>query len=137
CFASRIADRAIAAQALLEHAEEHGDLAVDVVEDAHFGLARMEPMEASRVLYEDALPGNRHGEEKGIQARVIEPLADVAPCRQDESFLIRRDSRQLILHDALCLGAHPALENDEMASQRLEAAREVLQVVLALGKKDR
>src|ERR1700687_3017920 len=42
CLAFRVADTAVAPQALLEHPQQHGDLAVDVVEDADLPLRRVE-----------------------------------------------------------------------------------------------
>src|SRR5271163_2768168 len=39
-----VADRTVAAEPLLEHPQEHGHLAIDVVEDPHLALAWMQSM---------------------------------------------------------------------------------------------
>ncbi len=43
-------------------------------------------MKAAAVLDQRALPGNGHREEEGVEAGVIEPLADVAAGREYEPF---------------------------------------------------
>src|SRR5438105_15737436 len=58
-LAARVADGAIPAQSLFEHAQEHWYFAVDIVEDANLALPGVESMEATGVLHESAPPRHR------------------------------------------------------------------------------
>src|SRR5205823_1027945 len=82
-----IADRPVSAEPLLEHAGEQRNCRIHVIVDAHFGLPRAQPVKAPGVLDERALPRHGHGQEEGVQARVVESLADVASGRENEALL--------------------------------------------------
>src|SRR6266567_1562825 len=82
--------RAIATKTSFEHAREDGQAAVHVVVDPDLLLLRQMPMKTPGVLDERALPGNGEGEEEGVQARVVEPLACVAARRENDALFIGR-----------------------------------------------
>ena len=72
---------------------------------------------AGRCTGQRALPRDRQREEERVEPRVVEALADVAPGREQESFLVVRDRRELAASRAPRLGAHAALQHDEMARE--------------------
>jgi len=74
CLTLRVADTAITAEALPEHAQQHRDVAVDVVEDANLLLRGVETMEPARVLDQRPLPRNRQREEERVEPGVVEAL---------------------------------------------------------------
>ena len=114
-----------------------GTCRIHVVVDAHLGLARAQAVKAAGVLDERALPRDGHGQEEGVQPRVVEPLADVASGRQDEALLVARDGGQLRLGLPPCLGGHTALEHHEVTRKASQARGEVLEVVSPLREEDR
>lgn len=67
---------------------------IDEVDDAHIRLTRMFPMQATCILLEGALPGNRHGQHQGIQRRMIESLTDQFSSGQDHPGCIGRQRFQ-------------------------------------------
>jgi hypothetical protein len=97
----------------------------------------MEAVESSGVLDQRAPPRYGHGEEQGVEPRVVEPFADVAPRGEDEPGLVLRDTGELRCHLSTLARGHASLEHHHMVYKRPEAGRQVLQVVLALGEQDR
>jgi hypothetical protein len=81
----------------------HGDLAIHIVVDPDFSLARVQAVKPTGVLHESALPGDGHSQEQGIEPRVVESFADVAAGGEDESRLVVRvaDGRQRPLSSTL------------------------------------
>ena len=47
----------------------------------------MQALKAAGVLDEDAFPRDRHGEEEGVEPRVVEALSDVAAGGEDQALL--------------------------------------------------
>lgn len=80
-----VADRPISRPPPLEHPGEHGNFAIDAVDDARFDLPSVRSVQAPRVLHQRPSPGDREGEEQDVQAGVVEALADVAPRGEEES----------------------------------------------------
>src|SRR5207244_9395515 len=72
-----------------------------------------------------------------VQPRIVESLADIPPGGEQESFLSGRDGGEPVTHVASSLGAHPSLQDDQMPRKRSELAREVLEMVPALGQENR
>src|SRR5208282_4248816 len=97
----------------------------------------MEAVETTGVLDQGTLPGNRQREEKCVEPRVVEALADVAPGRKHEPFLALRNRCELVLDSAPRPGGHATLEHDKMAGEFLEPGGEVVEVIFPLSKEDR
>ena len=51
-------------------------IGLDVIQDPHVILAAVRPVEPAGVLLQRSLPGYRHGQNEGVQWRVIESLTD-------------------------------------------------------------
>jgi hypothetical protein len=83
------------------------------------------------------LPGDWQRQEERIEPRVVEALANVPASGKQEPFLCGRDRRELLTHVAVGLGSHPSAQHDKMPRKRSKLAREVLEVVPALGQQDR
>ncbi|MNR54630.1 hypothetical protein D3C85_1748540 [compost metagenome] len=49
---------------------------IDKVNDAYVGLAGMLAVQSPGILLKVALPGNWHGQDQGIQRRMVESFAD-------------------------------------------------------------
>jgi hypothetical protein len=77
-----VSDGPIASQPSLEHAGEHGNFRIDVIEDADNLLAVLNPMQPPNVLLQCTPPRNRHREEESIEPGIVEAFADVAPGRK-------------------------------------------------------
>ena len=57
---------------LLRHAPQSGYGLVGVVVDQHLALGRMQPVQAPHMLRERSSPCDRHREEQGVEAGVVE-----------------------------------------------------------------
>ena len=57
CFSSRVAHRPVPAQALLEHPEQHRNLAVSIVEDPDLTLCGIQPVQPP--VYWTSVPFHR------------------------------------------------------------------------------
>ena len=58
----------------------------------------MEAVEPAGVPDQRALPRHGHGEEQGVESRVVEAFADVTPCGEDEPRLVLPDTGELRRH---------------------------------------
>src|ERR1700694_6016285 len=94
-------------------------------------------MQPPGVLNQGPLPGDGQRQEERIEPRVVEALANVPASGKQEPFLSGRDGRELLTHVAVGLGSHPSPQHDKMPRKRSKLAREVLEVVPALGQQDR
>ena len=94
-------------------------------------------MQAPGVLDQGPLPGNGQRQEERVEPRIVEALADVAPGREQEAFLSRRDGGEPVTHVAAALAPMPPCRTTRCRANGRELAREVLEVVLALGQQDR
>ena len=45
-------------------------------------------MQSADILRQCAFPGDRHRQEQGVKPGIIKALTDIAPCREDQPFLI-------------------------------------------------
>ena len=71
------------------------------------------------------------------EPRIIEPLSDVSPCGKQEPFLSIRDGCKPLAHIAGGLDSHSSPQHNHVPRKRPELAREILEMVLALGSEDR
>ena len=55
-------------------------------------FAVVQTMQAANILLKRAAPRNRHDQEKGVEARIVEAFTDVTASRQQNSFLVIRDA---------------------------------------------
>ena len=67
------------------HACQHRHALVHVVIDEHLRLARVQAVEAAGVLLQCPSPGDRHGEEERVKARVVKALTDAAAGGENDS----------------------------------------------------
>lgn len=81
-FLDDIAEAAIASLSLRCHACQDRHCRVDVVVDHDLTLALVLAMQAADVLCQRALSRDPHGQEQGVELRIAETLAQVAPGRQ-------------------------------------------------------
>ena len=71
----------------VEHPHLHRHVEVCVVIDLHDALACVEAVKTTDVLRDGAAPRGGHGEEKCIQPRVVESLAEETPGGDDDAWL--------------------------------------------------
>lgn len=133
-LAARIAHSPIGPQSLFEHPSQRRDGRIDVIEDAHFLLSRMQTMKTSRVLHQRALPRDRHGKKQRVEPGIIEPLADVATRREDESFFIVRNFRESVPEILSLTRSHSSVKHDQVADEALQPIGKVLEMVAPLGQ---
>ena len=89
-----IANGSIAGQPAFVHPRQDRNPPVHIVVDPHLGLRRMQSMQPTCVLHDGAPPRDRHGQEQGVQSRVVEALADVPPCGENQKLLTIGDGGQ-------------------------------------------
>ena len=88
-------------------------------------------------MHECALPRHGHGEEQGVESRVVESFANVASGRQEQAFLVGRDGGQL-RHDlapdfrGVCFDTPGSGRSDRLpvASISLEGASRALNAII-------
>ena len=78
------AEAEVTRRPLGEGSGKHGHLDVVVVVDLCRLLAGVGAQDASGVLDESTLEGDRAGEEQGVQCRAVEAFADEVACRDNE-----------------------------------------------------
>ena len=66
----------VGAAPLFEHTGEHRLVKIGVVVDAHLTLVLVEAMQTSNILSDGASPRYRHCQEQGVEAGLVEALAD-------------------------------------------------------------
>src|ERR1039457_2203079 len=135
-LASRVTDATVTAQALLEHPEQHRNVAINVVDDLDFVLCWMQAMEPTCVLCQRALPRYRESQEERIKPSIIKPLTNVAACCDNNSFLAARDRSELTRCLASHRGTHPTLKYDNMSCKFRQLSREILEMVFALSEQN-
>jgi len=68
---------------------EDGNGRVRVVVDDHLGLALVIAVQATDVLCQCPLPGDRHRQKQSVETRIVEALAQVtAGCQNEPLFVI-------------------------------------------------
>ena len=90
-------------------------------------------MQPSCVLHDGAPPRDRHGQEQGVQSRVVEALPDVPPCREDQEFLAigyGGPSRQRL---PAFLRADTSLQHNQVSGERAQAASEKIETITVEG----
>ena len=70
-FDNLIPHSPIATLAFVPHPGELRVVRFDVIENSNILLPVMLPMQATRILLQCSLPGNRHGPHQAIQRRVV------------------------------------------------------------------
>lgn len=132
----RVAHGSVGLRALGEHAAQYGNVGIDVVVDASFGLLRVRPVEPAGVLDDGALPCDRHGEQERVETGVVEALADESPGREHQSRLIASELPQAGKRVATAARRDLAVERDELRDVLAQAFDEAVEMVAALCEDD-
>src|SRR5580658_3439 len=74
-----VPDCFIASHTLCIHRGQDWHAAVHIIKDDDLTFAVMQTMQPANVLLQCAAPGNRHGQKKSVEARVVEAFTDVTP----------------------------------------------------------
>ena len=77
-------------------------------------------MQATGVLNDRIYPENGRAR-KGVESRVVETLADVPSCCEDQPFFVRRDAVESCGRLATLRGTHTAFEDHEVAGSGFPA----------------
>jgi hypothetical protein len=91
--------------------------ALGIVINNHPALGVVEPMQPAGMLSEDALPSNWHGKKTGIEAKIVETLAEVTSGRDDDTFLCMGNCCEPGSGVAALLLASPTAQYDHMPSE--------------------
>ncbi len=83
---------------------------VDIVVDDHLALGVVVTVQPAGILGKRAFPRDRHGKEKGIETGIIEPLAEIAPGRDNDTFLGLGNRGEMRGDVAALLPTYPAPE---------------------------
>ena len=86
-------------------------------------------MEAARVLDKGTLPCDGESQEEGVQAGIIEPLADETARRHHDPLLRFRDLREVLGRLPTCLRAAAAFQYDDIPGHAPKAIGEELDMV--------
>ena len=65
--------------------DRYGD--IHIVDDQDIGLADMLAVQAPDILRQCSFPRNGHRQEQRVEPWIVEPLANIPACRQDDAFL--------------------------------------------------
>src|SRR5688572_1092317 len=128
-----VSNRTVGTKALLKHTHQHWDLTIDVIVDTDARLSGMQSVQPAGVLHERALPGDWHGQEKGIEPRIVEALADITAGRDDEALLVVWYSRELCRQLGTYLRSHAAAKQNQMSNKAAQPASEVIEMITPLG----
>ena len=126
----------IASAAFRRHAGEDRHPHVGVIIYDHVTLGVVETMQPAGILSEGAFPSNWHGKKKGIEAGIIETLAEVTSGRDDDAFLGLGNCCEPGGDVAALLLALPTAQYDHMSSETLKSLCDGLQMGGALGYHD-
>src|SRR5581483_3406070 len=89
-----VADVLITLEPFLVHTEQHGNVAVRVIEYLHNLFARMQAVQPASILLDRPAPRHWQRQEQRVQASIIESLPDIAASRNQYSRLVIRDRRK-------------------------------------------
>src|SRR6478735_10345982 len=103
----------------------------------HLALGVVETVQSAGILGKCAFPCNRHGKKKGIEAGIIEPLAEVASGRDYDTFLALGNCCEPRGAVAALLLALPTAQYDHMPRETLETLCNGLQVGGTFGYNER
>ena len=96
-------------------------------------FVRVQAVQPAGILGEHSAPGNRHGQEQGIEPCIIEALAEITTRRHQHPFLAVRNCRQGFGCRPRLPSAHAAAENDDILRELRQTARPAVEMILALG----
>jgi hypothetical protein len=100
-------------------------------------LAMVVAMQASGVLLQRSLPGDRHGQEESIQPGIIEPFTDVAPRGQQHTIILVRHLRELTRDGPVFLDSSSAAQRDQVLDMWPESTRQDCEVFLSFRQEQR
>jgi len=127
----------IAEAAFRSHAGQNRHSHVSIIIYDHLALGVVETMQPAGILGKRAFPSNRHGKKKGIEAGIIETLAEVASRRDYDTFLALGNCCDPRGDVAALLLALPTAQYDHMPGEMLKTLRDGLQMGGTLGYNDR
>jgi hypothetical protein len=97
----------------------------------------VQPVQAAGVLGDRAAPRDRQRQEQRVQTRVVESLADVLACRQDDSGLVARNGSEPVAERLPLLLAHARPQHDQVAHALGEALLQSVEVIVSLREHER
>src|ERR1700740_2580361 len=114
-----VAYRLIANLAFRSHAGQNRHSHISIVVNDHLALGIVETMQPAGILSERAFPSNRHGKKKGIEAGIIEALAEVTSGREHYTFFGLGNGCESRGNFAALLLALPTAQYDDMPCETL------------------
>jgi len=93
-----VANGSVSAEALLKHPHKRWAVAVYIVVYLNLRFSGMESVQPPSILHQSALPGDRHGQERGVEPSIIEALTDIASGSQQDSLLVIGNGSQLLCY---------------------------------------
>jgi hypothetical protein len=93
----------------------------------------VQAVQPAGILSKDSAPRNRHGQEQGIEPRVIEALTEIATRRHQHPFLASWNCGQGFGRPPRLPSAHAATENDDVLRELQQATRQYVEMILAFG----
>ena len=97
----------------------------------------MKTVQAADVLLQCATPGNWHGKEKRVKARVVEAFTDVTARGQQNSFFSVGNRGQLFGDGASLFGPHAAFQYYDVLHQTSQPGSKFIHLAGAFGQKNR
>ena len=94
-------------------------------------------MQPPCVLHDGAPPQDRHGQEQGVQSRIVEALSDVPPGGEDQELPAIGFGGQCRQRLSAFLRADTSLQHNQVASECPQAAGEKVEMVHSLGEHQR
>ena len=127
------ADSFVGGQSFVVHFFQSRNVGVNVVEDDDVFFCPVVTVEAAGVLFYVSLPGDGHGQKKGVQSGVVEAFAYVFPDGHKDDGFIRGNSGHGGTDAVVLFPALASLEKKDVVGFVFEAAEEEGGVAFVLG----
>src|ERR1019366_9301262 len=106
---------------LERHLREHRLVPIDIVVNDNIAFRGVQAVQPAGILSKDSAPRNRHGQDQGIEPRVIEALTEIATRRHQHPFLASWNCGQGFGRPPRLPSAHAAMENDDVLRELQQA----------------
>ena len=93
---------------------------IDIVIDNNLSFPVVEPVQTAGILSKRSPPRDWHREKQRVESRVIEPLPEVSPSCNQQSFLVISNRREALDHRSALPVALSTLKDDNILGEFLK-----------------
>jgi len=85
---------------------------IDEIDYSNIALVDLLAVQSSGVLLEGALPGNRHGQYRGVERRMIETFPDQLACGKQDTGSVGRQSLKIVYQLRAMFFGHSSVQRE-------------------------